>query len=194
MNLLRTVAALTAVAALATACDDDEPRGAEWPTQDTKSSDATSPDEPTEAPSKPALPDAATKPTKAGAKAFIHYYWDVVNYALTTGKTKPLERITSSSCDTCVALVRDIAKHYRAGGNITGGAQSAEITEISEVKVPDPDVYSFKVTQVVTNEAQKIVYGNGKVDRPAAGENTWIAYVVWVESRWRIDVQDVVSE
>jgi len=195
MNLLRTVAALTAVAALAAGCNDDDgdtPRD-EASTHDTKPTDSTSTDESTEAPTKPALPDAATKPTQAGAEAFIEYYWDVVNYAQATGRAADLRKIESAGCDTCAQFAKDLRKLYRSGGRLEGGANTAQITDVAEVDLDDRDAYAFKVTQTVSHDKQIVVDAGGDEKRVEAGENDFVAYVVWVNRTWRVDVMDVVE-
>ena len=45
--------------------------------------------------SQPALPNEATRPGRAGAKAFVAYYVALENYASTTGNVDPLVEYSS---------------------------------------------------------------------------------------------------
>lgn len=192
MNLLRTVAALSAVAALAAGCNDDSEPVPEKTTPVTRATDGPT-DEPTEAPSKPVLPDAATKPTKAGAEAFIHYYWDVVNYAQATGNVKLLSRIASATCDTCAGVVDGLRKIYRSGGAVRGGLNTVDIRSTAQERFDDSDAFVFKIRHRVSHEPQTIIDANGGEDPRDSGANDFIAFVTWTASQWRLDVLELGS-
>jgi hypothetical protein len=67
------------------------------------------------------MPAAAKEHTKAGAEAFVRYYWEVVNYAQATGDTDSLREISDPGCDFCTAGIEGIESIYGDGGTITGG-------------------------------------------------------------------------
>lgn len=75
----------------------------------------------TSSPTAPVMPDAAKAHTKAGAKAFVEYFWEVVNYAQATGDTDVVRLITNSGCDGCAAGLSAIDKTYAQGGRVVGG-------------------------------------------------------------------------
>ena len=72
-------------------------------------------------PVEPTLPPAAKSATKAGAEAFVRYYWDVVNYAQRTGNTDRLRQLQAPSCDRCTKGAAWIDDVSRAGGSIVAG-------------------------------------------------------------------------
>ena len=53
--------------------------------------------------------------------SFAAYYLDVRNYALQTGDTTELKRITAPQCLMCLQAPTLIESVYRGGGHIEGG-------------------------------------------------------------------------
>jgi hypothetical protein len=60
----------------------------------------------------------AGSPTIEGASMFVHYWFDAVNYAASTGQTAALTEASSPDCAECDDLVR----------RITGGARGSRLT------------------------------------------------------------------
>lgn len=191
-SLRAALAASVAALALLGACSDDDPSPGDpsstWtPTgkPETPTSDATA------KPTEPALPEAATKATEDGARAFIAYYWDAVNYAQATGDVRRLNSLSAHSCDTCRGVAADLRAHYRSGGRIDGGDNSVHITEAAELSTSSGAAFGFRIEQVVSHEQQTIVEGDGSEDQRDAGSNRFTAYVLWVdEDHWRLDVME----
>ncbi|GAA3802317.1 DUF6318 family protein [Nocardioides panacisoli] len=105
------------------ACDSDadgaNPASTFSPTASTDATPPSSSSTPS-GPVEPRLPAAARTATKAGAEAFVRYYWDVVNYAQLTGDTRLLRGLHMPSCDACASGVSWIDSVYRRNGSITG--------------------------------------------------------------------------
>ena len=90
------------------------------PTPSSRTPAPTPPASPT--PTAPVMPQAAKTHTKAGAQAFVEYFWQVVTYAQATGDTGAIrDLIVPESCDGCVRGATAIDKVYRAGGTVHGG-------------------------------------------------------------------------
>ena len=68
------------------------------------------------------MPEAAGAKTKAGATAFARGFIDALNYAGSTGDTKPLRRLYLALCTRCEAIADGIDQTYAAGGKIEGGS------------------------------------------------------------------------
>ena len=49
----------------------------------------------------PTFPEAAKKPTTAGAEAFVRYFWDAYNYGYAALETKQLDEVSSPDCNFC---------------------------------------------------------------------------------------------
>lgn len=69
----------------------------------------------------PTMPRAARKNTPAGATAFARYFIEVRNYAITTGRTAELRKITAPECFECLDAPTLIDAVHGAGGRIEGG-------------------------------------------------------------------------
>ena len=79
---------------------------------------------PTPAAGPPALPQAARQHTKAGAKAFVVYYVELITYAETTLDTEPVQDLSMPTCSGCIGGIRKLRKIARQGGHITGAGLS----------------------------------------------------------------------
>ncbi|MEN2744212.1 DUF6318 family protein [Sinomonas halotolerans] len=65
---------------------------------------------------KPVLPEAAKKNTEAGFKAFTQYWFDTVTYALETGDSQPLKKISKPDCKICNGYIDRAAKISAGAG------------------------------------------------------------------------------
>ena len=192
-SLRAALAASLAALALLAGCSDDDPSPGDptsiWtPTSkpETPTSSATA------KPTEPVLPDAATKATEEGARAFIAYYWAVVNYAQSTGDVAQLTRLSARSCDTCRGFIADVRAHYKAGGRIVGGSNTVRVTKASELSASSGSAFGFRLEQTVTHEAQTIIDPDGAEDEAEAGSDHFTGYVLWVDdTRWRLDVMEL---
>lgn len=117
---------LTCLLALAlTACtaDDDPDATPPSPTVATRSTSASSAPA-TDPKAPPELPPAAREKTTAGAKAFVRYYVEVINFGFTNNASEPLRASSSRSCKVCEELARTIERNKRGGGGQVGGTWS----------------------------------------------------------------------
>lgn len=112
----------TVAGVLLAGCSEEPPDPVGEPTTSSTSPSHPTPttagpsDIPTEA---PPLPEAATKPTRAGARAFIHHYIDLLNYAALTGDVRDF-RAAAHDCGGCDDYVRLYRSLYAKGGWIKG--------------------------------------------------------------------------
>lgn len=75
-------------------------------------------------PTPPVMPEAAGAKTKAGAEAFARGFIEALNYAGTSGDTKPLRGLYISLCTRCEAIADGVDQTYAAGGYFRGGEWS----------------------------------------------------------------------
>lgn len=115
------VALLLAVALAGCEDEEDPPEPIESSSEPAPPSTSTTAEPTPTGPVEPTLPAEAAQPTRAGALAFVDYYWDVVNYAQHTGDVGPLKRISETNCSGCNGGIRYITKVYDRGGRIVGG-------------------------------------------------------------------------
>jgi len=122
---MRRALAAAAVLALAlVGCTDDgqsptSTTSSPPPTGHTSTTPTRTTTDPSDEP--PVLPDAAKAQTTAGAKAFVAYYADVLNYAYLNLDPQAFATISSATCQVCRLLSRDVASLAREGGEQTGG-------------------------------------------------------------------------
>src|SRR4051812_38018201 len=90
----RTRAVLTALSLLpvllVAGCSDDDPEPKFAPTPSESASSASPSSSATPETPQPTMPEAARGSDASSAEAFVKFYWDVVNYAQTSGDLDPL--------------------------------------------------------------------------------------------------------
>lgn len=153
------------------ACNEEpkprfEPReSSETPTSPTPPT--TTPPAP-EGPVEPVMPALARKHTKKGAEAFAVHYWEMAEYSLLTGDTKPLKALGTEGCENCQRGLELINELQRKKARVQGGETTERVRASQAFRVGGVDGY--RVDLAVTNTRQKITYP-GKRDReiyPAA--------------------------
>lgn len=124
------VAALTAgvCSAALTGCTKDSAAGPTAVTSSGTSSRSPTPttSEPTRStpptePAPPVTPALAREQSKAGAKAFVRYAIEALNYGYLEGRSNPFAIVSNSSCEVCAALQSNIERIERRGGHQVGG-------------------------------------------------------------------------
>lgn len=188
-----SIAALVLAAILAlSACSDDDPDPGDpmstWTpsgTPEAPSSSATPSADPTE----PPLPDAAREATEAGARAFITYYWDLINYAQVTGDVKALRKVSAPQCTGCSAGIKGIRDVYGSGGHVEGGEYTVTISTVAELDGPS-NAYLIESLLTATNAAQIVVKGDGTKHRSKASTAQLAVAASWMSSSWRMEVMD----
>lgn len=193
MGWSRALAAVVGCGVLAAGvagCTGDDPGTAPSPSPSvTTSTSVPSTPAPTAAPVAPVLPAAAKKPTEAGARAFIAYYWALINYAQVTGDVKGLEKVSGPNCRRCSAGIDALRTLYIRGGHLT--AANYEVTEdsIKRLKTVDSGVVAFESRIEVSNEQHVSVAANGATDTFEASTVSYIVDVLWT-GQWRLDVME----
>ena len=128
------------------------------------------------------MPAAARKSTKAGAKAFVLYWIDVLNYAGATGDVGGLRSISAQRCAGCAGVIGTMRRAYADGGRIVGGAWQLPLLGQYE---PTRGDYAFAGRVKVG--AQQLLNGQGDVTRKYAGGQLVAVFQVARSSRgWRM--------
>jgi hypothetical protein len=105
----------------------------------------------------PVLPTAAAANTKAGAKAFVQYYIELINHAQATGDVTELARAEADTCGSCASGREYLGDVYDGGGHIEGGDLQIEIR--SGLRNPSIDGWTVD---------GRLTYGPQTVIRPSA--------------------------
>jgi hypothetical protein len=72
------------------------------------------------------MPPLAREKSRAGAKAFVRHYIDVINYSWATGRGDELRDLSSPGCRECRSLAEAIDGFTRDGGYQLGGDWTAK--------------------------------------------------------------------
>lgn len=186
----KAAALLLAATVALSACSDDDPDSPE-PSPTPSSTSASPTATPSAKPTEPVLPEAAKKATEAGARAFITYYWDLINYAQVTGDVKALKKASGSNCNGCRAGIRAVQSHYESGGHIEGGDYAIDVLAINELKSHSTPVRAFEAKLAVENAPQTVIDGDGSERRESAGESSAIVATFWSSGRWRLGAMEI---
>jgi len=144
------------------------------------------------APTPPVLPDAAKQATEEGARAFIAYYWELINYAQATGDVKALNAASNVNCAGCNGGIQKIRKHYRDGGHVVGGEHTFQVTEINRLNVESGELTGFHATVATRHGAQTLVARDGAEEVNEPGDASFERYLLWTSAnQWRVDVLEI---
>ncbi|NYI99935.1 hypothetical protein HNR19_000634 [Nocardioides thalensis] len=176
-------AALLSGALALTACEAEPAEPAEPSSSAPASSEPTSAAPTTEptGPVEPTLPPEAEANTKAGAEAFVQYWWELVNYATATGDTAALRGVFGPACASCDAATSAIENVYANGGRITGRGYRIESSKI----VSEPGgAWAITADLSVGRQA---VRGAGELNQVyPAGTKSHVMFVEFVRERWQV--------
>lgn len=137
-------------------------------------------------PVKPAFPAAAKKHTQKGALAFVAYYWDALNYAMTKPDADILTPLFEQGCEGCAEL-QDAAKALvKAGERFSGPV--AKLEESTWVVEVDGMVRVLSESRVL--EAKRIA-ADGTASNVRPPRNIRRSFdLVWRSGKWWIHATD----
>lgn len=78
----------------------------------------------------PKLPKEASQKTSAGAKAFVNFYFELINHVVETNNTEIIRKYTNRTCKECGDSIIDPAEYSKAAKEwLVGGEYSAEVID-----------------------------------------------------------------
>lgn len=181
-----TAALVLSLAAALTGCNDTE-RASPPP----RTSTSPSPSTPSATPTPPPMPDAATKPGKKGAEAFVRYYYAVMDYAQSTSNTRQFQTLSANYCTPCNTAIKAIKKIYANDGSIEGGTHSiANLTSERLGQTRHGAVWRVR-SDMLTTEQYVQHSAHAQAERYGGDELRTIVYLlqhegIWVVTDWRI--------
>ena len=136
-------------------------------------------------PTPPVMPPAAKAHTKAGAKAFVRYFWQVVDFAGTTLDSRPLVRLTADGCLGCTGAV-DFVDDMRRGGATFHGAH----TQVSNIHMAELSLGGHQRAELpfdTTTPDQSADYpGTARDEHYPANTSSTRFYLKPVTDGWRV--------
>lgn len=196
MSTLRVAAAfaLSCAVVLAGCAGRDEARAPEprstWrPTSMPESPSTTSP---ATEPKEPLLPDQARAATDAGARAFIDYYWEVVDYATATGDVRTLRQLAGPACDSCSSGAAFLSNIYRKQGHIKAAPYEVRRIRLRPLHL-QMQTPAFAATVTTRSSAQVIEIPRESAQRLDPVTEVYELTLIHLKGRWRVDVLQVRS-
>jgi hypothetical protein len=178
----------------AAACTGDDPDAdgpgdptSSWSPTGTMDPSSTGSGEPVD-PVEPELPEVAREASEEGARAFIAYYWELINYAQATGDVKALKAVSGTTCTGCAKGIAAVSELYEPGGHAEGGAYELSIKHVKVINSEDKALRGVEARYDVRNAEQVIVRGDGTRETIAPATTTYLSYLIWIDDAWRTDV------
>jgi hypothetical protein len=133
------------------------------------------------APSAPVMPEEAKADTKAGARAFVKYYIELINQAQATGDVDALATAEDPGCRSCANARQTLNSIYGTGGHIEGGEFTASISEVTR----RPEMNEWTVFAAVKFAPQQVVRSDGTTSLKG-GRSVMTLVVSYVGSNWLV--------
>lgn len=165
---------------------DDDPDPKVSPTESSSGTPTPTPTGPVE----PTLPAEAEGDDAAAAEAFVRFYWEMVNYAQTTGNVGTLREIASDTCAACLSGLKGIEDVHIVGGSIEGGDVSVLDARAEQITSREGRAFTVQVSTEVS--PQRILEPNKKPRRFAGGPVSFEFIVRHQGGSWsvmRLDVE-----
>jgi hypothetical protein len=128
----------------------------------------------------PVMPEVARQHTKAGAKAFVTYYVEAVDYAQQTLDTTPVEAVSASTCAGCKAGIRSIKRIARHHGHIEGGHETIAALR-SETVIANQSV---TLTFDIANQPQRVLIPGKRPVLHPAGTTKMLMTLIPRDTGW----------
>lgn len=178
-SVLLVPGACAIVAALTiSGCDDGEPddHADKAPSEPRSSSAPKAPGA-----SAPPMPEKAAESDASGAKAFVGYYVDIVNYAADTGDTEPLDA-AAKDCAYCQQFSAVYDDMYTNGGSFDGKLYALKGVEVDEKESSARAVATVKARNAATFRISK----DADSRNPTPRTFTWTFDLRRADGGWQI--------
>jgi hypothetical protein len=167
---------------LAACNDSDNPRPAPLPTTTTEKSTTPTP---------PPLPPTANGTSNASAEAFVRHFIETLNFAITTGDTGPVRRLSTEKCSSCKGVADYLDGIYSAGGNVaTSGWQVKRLKFLARSPDGEPTFHAAILQPVETTVASP----SAKPSESTEATKFFFVYVEHTDKGWRISEFELTKD
>ncbi len=135
------------------------------------------------APVAPTLPDIAKEKSTAGAKAFVKYSIDLLNYSHARASTRAFRASSSPQCGACEVLSDAIEEMRQRGGGQKGGGWST--LSIASLPANGPSQRNFVVHLGIDSGTSR-KSRTAPVRRIEAGKAYVDFHLQWENREWRL--------
>lgn len=157
-----------------------------------RQTDSAAPSSDNSTPREPELPEAARHNTTDGAKAFVHYFFDVLNYADAASDPDVLSMLYNpSTCGICNYIKKTIENGRDRGEYAYRGKYSVKGVQVSPNGEENPGMYTdYSGVLVFDREEAGLVDSNNNPtgDIEPAQKDVRVNVVIRWEGRFKIDV------
>jgi hypothetical protein len=134
------------------------------------------------------MPAAAKGTGEKSAKAFARHYFDSINFAARTGRSKELALLGTAGCQSCVAIQDNINGIYSDGGHIEGGGWTLRASRA---------IQTTRTSAVLSIDAflhpQVVVTGSGAEQSHDGGKQPMTMFLSRRGEKWLVSKLDLVS-
>lgn len=134
-------------------------------------------------PVEPLLPAAALVESPEGMEAFARYSLDTVSYMWMSGDTKPLEKITLSTCSWCDDLIKDQVTRNENGGWIDSG--KIDLLATGQAFVADESQRVWHL-DIEIEQLPMLAYDGNVLHDYAADKGTMSIEAQYVDGQWKL--------
>jgi hypothetical protein len=131
---------------------------------------------------KPVLPAEAKAATADGAKAFVLYYFDALNYSLAHGDTDLLAHNTNAGCQLCTGYLLGIAKWKEQHIRLTGGLTVPAALAVGPFSTTEPVTF---IATFLTSPATLTKADGSTADYPGGRTRGGVA-VLFANGEWQM--------
>ena len=131
---------------------------------------------------KPELSAEATVATPGGAKEFVLYWFDALNYSLAHRDTDLLAHHSNAGCGLCTGYLLAITKWKQQGADVSGGLTVPAGLAIGPFSTTEP--VTFAATFIVSPATLR--QPDGSVTEYGGGRTRGAVTVLYANGRWQM--------
>jgi hypothetical protein len=135
-------------------------------------------------------PLAARKHTRAGAEAFVRFWFETFSQAMTSGDTQRVNDLSAQRCVSCSALTNTIDDLYRKGGHLETAGWLVE----ASFTAPDYETSQPRFVLRVRQEKRTLYGRDGEVvDRTGATNVPMRVTLTRRNNEWKFGALEILG-
>jgi Family of unknown function (DUF6318) len=125
------------------------------------------------------------EPTTAGATAAATHFFDLYDYAFSTGDTGPLRALSAESCTYCNEVLQQVQQ--AVDDRLLTERDPSEITGVSAVEVRPGEWFTVELRRVQGEIRLRGDDGSVVATEPTGPPLDYGLALSWTDDRWTID-------
>ncbi|WP_308054119.1 DUF6318 family protein [Cellulomonas xiejunii] len=177
-------AVVAAVAVLVGGCTG-EPVPERTTVAATPSASASPVPSPPPRPEMPVRPQGMDEPTAAGATAAATHFFELYDYAFSTGDAGPLRALSAESCTYCNEVVQQVQQ--AVDDRLLTERDPSEITDVSVVEVRPGEWFTVELRRFQGEIRLRGDDGSVVATEPKGAPLDYGLALSWTDDRWTVD-------